>query len=147
MSYYSWDEDYYYDKKCTDDFISADAYKATDDLLEIVFEILSFFIYRMEFTNSALVALIPVLLTKDNGYETKYYWLMFGTVFIVSLFLQFRFILFRIIYGAFTCLVVAFFCYIWDSSLPMSTRYTTVAIGVGITIFLNLISWGTANEL
>ena len=95
----------------------------------------------MPFINAVLVAIVPVLLTRTNGYEKIYYWIMFGAVFVISMFLQFRFVLFRIIYGLFTCLVVAFFCYVWDKKVPMSTRYTAVAVGVGITILFNFLSW------
>ena len=100
-----------------------------------------FLFTRMEITSSAIVALVPVLLTKDNGYEAKYYWLMFGGVLLASLFLQARFALFKVLYCGFTCLVVAFFCYIWDKSWPMNTRLLAVAIGVGVTILLYLRSW------
>ena len=67
--------------------------------------------------------------------------LLFGGVLLVSLFLQARFTLFKILYCGFTCLVVAFFCYIWDKSWPMNTRLLAAAIGVGVTILLYLRSW------
>ncbi|SDB52330.1 hypothetical protein [Butyrivibrio sp. INlla16] len=100
-----------------------------------------FMLYRIELLNAAIVSLIPILLTYERGFETKYYWLMFGAVFIISLILQFAFLPFRILYGSFSCLVVAFFCYTWDDSLPMNTRLTAVAVGVVITILLNIRSW------
>ncbi|WP_294241194.1 DUF6462 family protein [Pseudobutyrivibrio sp.] len=34
-----------------------------------------------------------------------------------------------------------FFCYVWDKKVPMLTRYTAVAVGVGITIIFNFLSW------
>lgn len=132
-----WDEN----KSSVNGSTSASAIGVGADIIGLLFGGVIFLLTRMEITSSAIVALIPVLLTKDNGYEAKYYWLMFGGVLLVSLFLQARFTLFKILYCGFTCLVVAFFCYIWDKSWPMNTRLLAAAIGVGVTILLYLRSW------
>ena len=122
MSYYDWD--YYYGRSGCG-----------------IIGTIILFLLNMPFINAVLVAIVPVLLTRTNGYEKIYYWIMFGVAFVISMFLQLRFVLFRIIYGLFTCLVVAFFCYVWDKKVPMLTRYTAVAVGVGITIIFNFLSW------
>ena len=102
-----------------------------------------FLIGRMDILSSALLALICYLLTYTFEWHALVY--IMGAVVIVgvSILLQRYLKVFRIIYGLFTCVAVAFLVLMFKGYDSEKEMYTIFAISFSVTAVWEFISWKT----
>lgn len=108
--------------------------------LLILVKLASFLATRFYIVNSAIVGLFSFMLTYKRGWESQTYWLLFMSVFIGSIAIQYASKIARLIYGIFTCLIAAFIGYECKVDGTRSAQLVSVAIWVLIVGFLNVIS-------
>lgn len=103
-------------------------------LLSIVLFLLGHFYI----VNGLMVGFVPFLLLSNAGYSSGICWIVYGVIILLAVVLQLKFKVARIVFGVFSCAVVAFF--VWDANkeLAMKTQVLYIVIGVVITGLLNV---------
>lgn len=103
-------------------------------LLSIVLFLLGHFYI----VNGLMVGFVPFLLLSNAGYSSGICWAVYGVIILIAVVLQLNFKVARIVFGVFSCAVVAFF--VWDANkeLAIKTHVLYMVIGVVITGLLNV---------
>lgn len=107
----------------------------------IVFSVIMFLISRFDILSSALMVLAGYILTYKQEWNNAVY--IFGTIIIfgISMILQHTFLVARIIYMVFVCVIVALLGGCWKTYDTESQRNMVMLICFGVTALLGIISW------
>lgn len=102
---------------------------------------LLFLISRIDLFSSGILALLFYMLTYKNGWTAQIYIIAAIAIVVVSMLLQHKFKVARIMYGIFTCIIASIIgpiCIGYDSEVRL---YVTIAICFGITVIWEFLSW------
>lgn len=100
-----------------------------------------FLISRFDILSSALMVLAGYILTYKQEWNNAVY--IFGAIIIfgISMILQHTFLVARIIYTVFVCVIVALLDGCWKTYDTESQRNMVMLICFGVTALLGIISW------
>lgn len=146
------DELYYYEEERKRNAKSETALAGTfgtaiGGILGIVISCILFLINCFDVLSSGLASLLCYIFTYKQGWDKKIYIAMSIVVFLISIILQHSFVIARIIYTIFVCVVVALLGACWKTYDTVAQRYTIMAICFAITAFLGFVSWcGISNN-
>ena len=107
----------------------------------IVFSVIMFLISRFDILSSALMALAGYILTYKQGWNNAVYIISAIIIFGISMILQHTFLVARIIYTVFVCVIVALLGGCWKTYDRESQRNMVMLICCGVTALLGIISW------
>lgn len=107
----------------------------------IVFSVIMFLISRFDILSSALMALVGYALTYKQGWSNAVYIIGAIIIFGISMILQHTFLVARIIYTVFVCVIVALLGGCWKTYDKESQRNMVMLICFGVTAFLGIASW------
>ena len=107
----------------------------------IVFSVVMFLISRFDILSSALMALVGYALTYKQGWSNAAYIIGAIIIFGISMILQHTFLVARIIYTVFVCVIVALLGGCWKTYDTESQRNIVMLICFGVTAVLGIISW------
>lgn len=107
----------------------------------IVFSAIMFLISRFDILSSALMALAGYMLTYKQGWNNAVYIIGAIIIFGISMILQHTFLVARIIYTVFVCVIVALLGGCWKTYDTESQRNMVMLICFGVTALLGIISW------
>ena len=141
-----YEESFYYDKpSSTGTNVSGEAVGMGLGLgAGIVTGLLSgimFLLTRLDILSSGILGLLFYMVTYKNGWPAVVYIFAIVSIIAVSVILQHRFIVVRIFYGVFMCVVASLLgpaIIGYDSEVRM---YTIMAICCGVTAIMEFISW------
>jgi len=107
----------------------------------IVFSVIMFLINRFDILSSALMALAGYILTYKQEWNNAVYIIGAIIIFGISMILQHTFLVARIIYTVFVCVIVALLGGCWKTYDTESQRNMVMLICFGVTALLGIISW------
>lgn len=107
----------------------------------IVFSVIMFLISRFDILSSGLMALAGYILTYKQEWNTAVYIIGAIIIFGISMILQHTFLVARIIYTVFVCVIVALLGGCWKTYDTESQRNMVMLICFGVTALLGIISW------
>lgn len=107
----------------------------------IVFSVIMFLISRFDILSSGLMALAGYILTYKQEWNTAVYIIGAIIIFGISMILQHTFLVARIIYTVFVCVMVALLGGCWKTYDTESQRNMVMLICFGVTALLGIISW------
>lgn len=107
----------------------------------IVFSAILFLISRFDILSSALMALAGYILTYKQEWNNAVYIIGAIIIFYISMILQHTFVIARIVYTIFVCVIVALLGGCWKTYDSESQRNMVMLICFGVTALLGIISW------
>lgn len=100
-----------------------------------------FLVRRFDILSSGLASLLFYMLTYTMKWDKVIYIVAAVAIFLVSMILQYAFVVARIIYTVFVCITVAILGGCWKTYDTEAQRNMVMIICFGVTAVLGLVSW------
>lgn len=141
-----YDDYYYYEEQRkaqakSDAALAGTFGTAIGGILGVGISCIFFFVRRFDILSSGLASLLFYLLTYTKEWNKVIYIVAAIVIFLVSMILQYAFVVARIIYTVFVCIAVAILGGCWKTYDTESQRNMVMLICFGVTAFLGIVSW------
>lgn len=142
-----YDDDYYYYEEERKRNAKSEAElagtfgSAIGGIIGLVISCILFLINRYDVLSSGLASLVCYIFTYKQGWDNKIYIAMSIVIFLISMALQHFFVIARLIYTLFVCVVVTLLGACWKTYDTVMQRNTVMVICFVVTAILGFVSW------